>query len=164
MMNKLTTLIILFLIGGYIGVNAQDATTNTAKSKYPLIENKLKKSEKDLVNPKKNVSAKYWLSRAEIMMDAYYVNYEHLLNGSQEFFINLQFGEPTEKLTEVLKGVENVTHVYERVNVVFVNGLVVSYEETKPLHNNPLPLAKEGLEKAEELDVDKKLRKRNIKQ
>jgi tetratricopeptide (TPR) repeat protein len=54
------------------------------------------------------------------------------------------------------------THVYERVNVTYLNGAVDSYEETKPLYDNPLPVAKEGLDKAKELDTDKKLEKKIV--
>lgn len=159
-MNKFRSLIVLFLLIGFVGINAQEATINTAVNKYPTIEKKITKSEKDLVNPKKNISAKYWLSRAEMMMDAYYVNYEHLIKGTQELLIDLQFGTPTEKKTEEKEGITYITNIYERVNVVFVNGVVDSYEETKAIHPNPLPIAKEALEKAEELDVDKKLNKK----
>jgi tetratricopeptide (TPR) repeat protein len=157
-MNKRTTLIVLFLLATYLGVNAQAA--GTPPSYYPIIENKLKKSDEDLTNEKKNVSAKYWLSRADIMMEAYNVNLQYLLKGTAQLQITILFGEPKNKTTETKDDKLYETCVYDRVNVTFLNGVLDSYEETKPLYNNPLPVAKEALDKAMELDVDKKLTKK----
>lgn len=159
-MNKLTTFILFFLFAGFIGVNAQTATSGTPASSYPLLENKLEKSDKDLENPKKNVSAKYWFSRAELMMDAYEVNLQHLGKGFPELQVTVMFGSPNEKQSQVIDGVEHITNVYDRVTVTFANGVIESYEETKPLYDNPLPVALEALEKAEELDTDGKLAKK----
>ena len=158
-MNKLTTFISLFLFAGFIGVNAQESAA-TAASSYPLLENKLEKSDKDLENPKKNVSAKYWVSRASVMMDAYDVNLQHLMKGQQQFLILHQFGEPKEKRTERKDGQSYEVHVHERVTVTYLGGVVDSYEETNPLYDNPLIVAKEALEKAEEYNVDGKQTKK----
>ncbi len=158
-MNKLITLFVMMLLGSFVTVNSQ-TTSGTPVATYPVLTNKIKKTEKDLENPKKTANPKYWLGRSEVMMDAYYVNLEQLAKGAQQMQMQLMFGQPTEKKTEVKDGVTYETQVYERVNITYVNGVVDSYEETKPLYDNPLPVAYEALEKTEELDVDKKLDKK----
>jgi tetratricopeptide (TPR) repeat protein len=94
------------------------------------------------------------------MMDAYEVNLKHLQQGAQKIMMEFQFGTPNEKQTVEEDGKMYEVHVYDRVNIKYHNGLVDSWEETKPLHDNPLPLAREALDKAVELDTDKKLEKK----
>jgi len=161
-MNKLKTFVLLLLCAGFVGLNAQSAATGTPVASYPMLEKKLEKSDKDLENPKKSTSAKFWLSRADVMMDAYEVNLQHLNQGTPELNMTLIFGTPDEKLSQVVDGVEQTTFVYERVNITFENGVVASYEETKPLHESPLSAATSALEKAEELDTDGKIEKKII--
>lgn len=159
-MNRLTSLILVFLLAGTIGVKAQTETAGTPAASYGLLENKLEKTDKDKENPKKNVTAKYWLSRADVMMDAYEINYKNLRLGGSELEMQLMFGNPTEKLSEVVEGVEQITNVHERVNITYVNGAVSDFEETKPLHENALVEAKAALAKAVELDTENKLKKK----
>lgn len=158
-MNKLTSLILVFVLAGFMGVQAQ-TTTGTPAASYSMLENKIEKSEKDLENPKKNVTSKYWLSRADVLMDAYEVNLQHLGRGYQQMQVSLMFGTANETKTEVKDGVEYVTHIYDRISITYANGIVESYEETKPIYQDPLPAAKEALAKAVEFDVDGKSAKK----
>jgi tetratricopeptide (TPR) repeat protein len=159
-MNKLKTLVALFLITGFTGVYAQTEGSTSAVQQYSMLENKIEKSNKDLENPKKTANPKYWLSRATVLMDAYEVNLKHLYVGAQPFLLDFQFGNPKKKKTETVDGKMYEISVYERVTVKYFNGALESFEETKPIHENPLPVALEAIEKAEEADADNKQTKK----
>lgn len=162
-MIKLTQLVALALlmVTASLSLNAQDASTSgTPTSQYPILTNKLKKSEKDLNNPKKTSSPKYWLGRSGLMMDIFEVNLQQLAKGAQEFNMNLMFGQPKETKTENKEGKTYTINVYEKVTITFLDGVVDSYEETEKIYDKPLPEAMKSLKKVEELDSDKKLTKK----
>lgn len=160
-MNKLITFFAVALFASATNLMAQtESTTVTAASSYAGLEKKLASSDEDMVDPKKSVTPKFWLSRAGLMMDAYYVNLQYLAKDSQQLLMTFQFGEPKEKKQETKDGVTYDVHVYERVTITYLNGFVYSWVETKPLHANPLPTAMEALDKTVELDVEGKLVKK----
>ncbi len=158
-MNKLTRLVALLFLTITVGVKAQEGT-GTPASQYPLLQNKLEKSEKDINNPKKSGNPKFWLSRADLMMDIFDVNLQHLGKGAQATNMRLMFGEPKEKKAQTKDGKSYEIHVHENVTITYLDGVVDSYEETNKLHSDPLPVALEALMSAEELDSDKKLTKK----
>lgn len=156
-MKKLFLITTIFVVFFSTKLIAQDMTTSgTPASNYPILEKKLESSNKNLENPKKTEKAKFWIQRAELMMDIYEVNLQYLYKGTSETNIMLIFGKPNEEKTEVKDGVEYKTQIFDRVNITFVNGVIDSYKETKKIHEDPLPVAKEALAKAEEVDVEKK--------
>lgn len=156
-MNKLSILIALFVLSFSFKTEAQQgAATGTPAADYPLLMNKLKKSDKDIENVKKNVKTKLWLTRAEVLMDIFEVNLQHLGKGAQRMQVRLMFGEPKEKKEITRDGKLYEECIYENVTITFLNNAVDSYVETNKIHENPLPLALEALKKAQELDTDNK--------
>lgn len=158
-MNKLTTLLALFLLIIPVGVFAQEGTMQTPKSEYPILENKLKKSEKAIADEKKSLSPKTWLNRADLMMDIYDVN-RKFIEGKPIVQIQFSFGTENEKLTEEKDGSTYETYVYERVNIILKDGNLYNYIETNKIYDVPLIAAWDALKKAEELDVDGKIAKK----
>lgn len=154
-MNKLTQSLIALSLIVCIGLSAQTAT-NTAVTNYGIISNKVKKSNEAKDDAKKNIKAKFWVQRAELMMEAYDVNRQNLFQGTQQLIVKAQYGEPK----EIEQGQDDdgafEKYIYDNVNVTFKNAAVASFEETKPIYENPLPEALKCLAKAEELDTDKK--------
>ncbi len=158
-MNKLTTLLALFLFTISVGIFAQEPSTQNPNSEYPILESKLKKSDKAIADEKKNSKAKTWLSRAELMMDIYDVNRKYI-EGFPLLKIKFSFGKEKEIRTEEKDGETFETYVYDRVNVIFKNGNVYNYVETQKIFDDPLTAAWEALKKAKELDVDGKIAKK----
>jgi len=153
-MNKITYFFAALFLVASIGIKAQ-STTGTPSANYGILTNKLKKSDASLTDVKKNIKPKFWYQRAELLMDCYDVNRQYLYTGAQAIQIKLIFGEPKETKTWQKEGNNYEQYIYERVNITFKTGLMDSYEETKPIHPDPLPEALKSLEKAEELDVEK---------
>lgn len=164
-MNKLiSSFVAIAFLAVSVGLNGQEGagtSMETAISKYPILKNKLKKSDKDLVDPKQSISPKFWLSRADLMLDIYEVNLKYLVVGGQPFVMNMSFGEPTQITTETrADGNTYEIHKHEQVNIAYLNGAVNSWEETNKIFENPIPEAYKCLDKAAELDVEHKLDKK----
>lgn len=157
-MNKLTMILVALFLMTNVGINAQTATTNTPATNYSILANKVKKSNESLTDVKKNVKVKYWTQRAELMIESYDVNRQYLMPGTQQIIIKSAsfYGEPKDIKTSQDKDGTIEQYIYDKVNVTFRNGAVESMEETQPIYENPLPEALKSLEKAEELDVEKK--------
>jgi tetratricopeptide (TPR) repeat protein len=158
-MNKSVYILafIFLTAGGWI--KAQTTTAGTPAASYGMIENKLKKSDASLSDAEKTSKPKFWIHRAEILMDAFEVNRKQLGLGTQKLTVTLMFQEPKETKTWEEKGSKYEQCIYERVNVIFKDGIVDSYEESKPLYQDPMPEALKALEKAQELDVENKSKK-----
>ncbi|MBN2611173.1 MAG: tetratricopeptide repeat protein [Bacteroidales bacterium] len=124
---------------------------------YKALENKLEKSNETIENPKKNSDPKTWFSRGELFLEIYNINLQYLRKGMTSNELKILFGQPgqVQTITEGQKVLEE--YIYERLKVVLEADAVVSWEETKKIHENPLPEAQKAFEKALELDVDKKL-------
>ncbi|MBN2485744.1 MAG: tetratricopeptide repeat protein [Bacteroidales bacterium] len=159
-MNK--TIMLLLFIGICIPgiLPAQDVpVTQSPKTEYPVLEKKLKKSDADKDDPKKNINPKFWLSRAELMLDIYDVNRKYV-EGQQKITITFTMGKENEIRTEEKDGELYEIYVYDRVNVIFKNDQYHNYVETSKIFENPLDEANMSLDKAQELDTDGKLSKK----
>jgi tetratricopeptide (TPR) repeat protein len=157
-MNKLIYVlsVMLFLVSG--ALKAQ-TTSGTPSSSYGSIESKLKKSDANLTDSDKTVKPKFWISRAENLMDAYEINRKFLIPGTAKVQVKLMFLEPKETKTWQEKGGNYEQFIYDRVNVILKDGVVESFEETKPLYDNPLPQAYKALVTAQEKDIENKSKK-----
>ena len=146
----------LVMIASVYLLNAQTTTPGTLIN-YKSLENKLEKSDEAIQNPKKNTDPKTWFSRGELFLDIYNVNLQFLRKGMGSNEVKIYFGQPDQiqTRTEGQKTLEE--YIYERLNVILDGDKVVSWEETKKIHDNPLPEADKALRKAIELDVDHKL-------
>lgn len=163
-MNKLIKLIALLIFTASFGINGQDGgvAQGTPMAEYPMLKNKLKKSEKDLLNEKKAGAAKYWLSRADLMMDIFEVNLQHLNKGLPQNTMVFYFGTAKEVKKFEEDGNVYETHVHDAVNITYLNGVIDSYEETEKIHENSLAEALKSVQKAEELDAEKKATKKIV--
>lgn len=162
-MNKITTLLAFLLFLAPVGMIAQESSvTQNPNSEYPILENKLDKSDKAIADEKKNTKAKTWLSRADVLMDIYDVNRKYI-EGQPLVSVKFSLGDPNEEKTKEIDGKAYKELVYDRVNVIVdENNNVYNYVETNKIHEDPLSAANEALKKAEELNsadhkLDKKL-------
>jgi Tfp pilus assembly protein PilF len=162
-MNKITTLLaFLLFLAPAVMIAQESSVTQNPSSEYPILENKLEKSDKSIVDEKKNTKAKTWLSRADLLMNIYDVNRKYI-EGQPLVSVKFSLGDPIEEKTEEIDGKAYNVFVYDRVNVIVdENNNVYNYVETKKIHEAPLNAANEALKKAEELNasdhkLDKKL-------
>lgn len=147
-MNKLTQILIAVLLISNIRIEAQIAGATNITSDYGIILNKIKKSTESLNDEKKNTKVKFWIQRAELMMQAFDVNRQYLSIGNQQIIVKTKFGDPKEVKTRQEEDGLYEDHVYDRVTVTFKNGAVEGFDETQPLYENPLPEALRCLEKS----------------
>ncbi|MFO7657643.1 MAG: tetratricopeptide repeat protein [Bacteroidales bacterium] len=124
---------------------------------YKALENKLEKSNEAIQNPKKSSDPKTWYSRGELLLEIYNINLQYLRKGMTANELKILFGQPEQVQTRSEGQQVFEEYIYERLKVVLEGEVVVSWDETKKIHENPLPEAQKAFEKALELDVDKKL-------
>ncbi len=162
-MNKITTLLAFLLFFTPVGIIAQEASvTQNPNTEYPILENKLEKSDNAIADEKKTTKTKTWFSRAELLMDIYDVNRKYI-EGQPLVSVKFSLGDPKEEKTKEIDGKNYKVMVYDRVNVIIdEKNNVYNYEETKKICENPLEEALKALKKAEELNaadhkLDKKL-------
>ena len=148
---------LILLLALLIKLDAQ--TPGVSALNYNVLEKKLEKSDEAINHPKKGINAKTWLSRGELFQDINDVNTELLRPEMQVTEVKLYKGEPKEVKTETENGVTREIHVYDRVNLIYENGVLKNWEETEVIHEEPLKMALEAFKKTNELDTDNKLDK-----
>jgi tetratricopeptide (TPR) repeat protein len=146
-------IVLVIVSAGYIKAQTEELQPLI---NYNILENKLKKSNSAIEDPKKNVKAKTWLTRGELMMDIYSVNLQYLRKGMSVSEIKLFFREP-EEIKQTQDGADMIEeYVYERINLIFKNGVLDDWVETSKIYEKPLPEAKKAFEKVVELDTEGK--------
>lgn len=144
----------LMLLAG--GLFAQESTSGSSALNYTGLENKLKKSEADIQDPKKNIKAKTWTSRASLLVDIYNVNNDVLRKGMDAPSAKLFYKEPKEIQTSQ-DGPDKVeVYVYDRANLIFRNGLLDSWLETVAITEDPLGKAITAVNEAVKVNTDGK--------
>ncbi|MBN1597851.1 MAG: tetratricopeptide repeat protein [Bacteroidales bacterium] len=162
-MNKVAIVIAIFFLTFSLGIKGQ-TTTGTPDANYSILKNKLKRSEDDLNDEKKNTSVKYWLSRAEMFMDIYEVYRGMIMVGTDKANVMILLGgSPAEQKTWQEEGSNFEEYKYEHVTVVFKDTKVETLTEVDPLHETPLEEALVALDKAKETDIENK-KEKNIKE
>jgi hypothetical protein len=132
------------------------APTGTPDANYSIYKNKLKKSDEGLSDPKKNVTPKFWISRAELMMDIFELNRKLIAQGTQELHVNLIYQNPLQ--TRDSMGADGSVYkilVFDKITIWMKNGVVDRFVETVKLHETPLAEALKCLRK-HKLDVENK--------
>ena len=157
-MKNLSLIFVVLLLAAGTMVKGQ-AVSGSPAAMYGILENKLKKSNENMDNEKKNTSPKFWLQRAELMMDIFDVNRQYITNGSTPVQIKLFFQDPKETKTWQKGSDSYEEYVYDRVNIIFKNGSVDSLHETSVIYDTPLQDAYSSIKKAQELDVENKQEK-----
>ncbi|MDY3979855.1 MAG: tetratricopeptide repeat protein [Tidjanibacter sp.] len=118
------------------------------------LQNKIEKSDADIANPKKNLKAKTWLTRGDLMMNAQTAYTNQIFENMQNSMMALILGQP--KTSESVKVGENqyTKNTYTGV-VVYVDGndLVRAIVVPEPIHADAIPQAVEAYGKAFELDA-----------
>jgi tetratricopeptide (TPR) repeat protein len=146
--------ILVFVLAGYI--RAQEAAMQPLIN-YKALENKLKKSNNAIEDPKKNIKAKTWMSRGELLMEIYTVNLQYIRKGMPSAEAKLFFKEPNE-IKQKQEGSSLIEeYIYERLTLTFRNDSLIDWLETKKIAEDPLFKAKEAFIKVEELDTEGKL-------
>jgi tetratricopeptide (TPR) repeat protein len=161
-MNKLAFIITILFVSMTLGTYAQtESTTGTAESNFAIYKKKVKKSEEQLTDVKSTASAKFWLSRAELMSNVFNLNREFLQIGRDKLHVNLFYPNPkSKKEWQDAEGIPYEELTYDFIVITLKNGVVDKFVETEILYNDPLPEALRCLEKAQELDVEGKLNKK----
>jgi tetratricopeptide (TPR) repeat protein len=146
-------LVIVIVSASYIRAQIEDVQPII---NYNALENKLKKSNSAIEDPKKNIKAKTWIERGELMMEIYFVNLQYLRKDMSVSEAKLFFREPDE-IKQTQDGADMIEeYVYERITLIFKNGLLDDWVETSKIYENPLPEAKKAFEKVIELDTEGK--------
>jgi hypothetical protein len=158
-MNKPSYILAILFLAVSVGSSAQTAT-GTPDANFSIYKNKLKKSDENKSNEKKNIKPDFWIDRAELMMDIFDLHREYLVQGTQQIHVQLIYGEPNNKETFEKEGSQFEKWTYERVVIIMKDGLVDDFEEVEKIVEDPLPEALASLKKAEELDVDGKAAKK----
>jgi tetratricopeptide (TPR) repeat protein len=156
-MKKISFLIVLFMLLGLAGKAQTDpmaAQTNLLN--YSALENKLKKSNEDIQDPKKNIKAKTWLTRGSLMIEIFNVHIQYLRKGMSPIEAKIFFKEPKEIKTYQDEADAMEDHVYERITLTFRNGALDTWLESNKIFENPLQEAKKSLDEAIKLDVEGK--------
>lgn len=156
-MMKKSAVIIIACLFAVVGINAQESSTPA--NSYSGLESRLAKSEKAKEDPNKNSKAKFWIMRADLLMDIYEVN-NVVYQGMSETEAVMMFNAPQEERNEVVDGENQVIKVYEKIEITFVGGRAASWKNINKIHDTPLSEAIVALEKAKELDVEGKLNKK----
>ncbi len=148
----------IFLITSFLISHAQEMATPTLN--FDVLTKKLEKSNEDIKNPKKSSSSKTWFSRGELLQDINDVNTEFVRLGMGSTEAKLFLNEPKEVKTIEEGGVVRQVYVYDRIDLIFENDVLVDWDEKQVVHPDPLPEAIGAYEKALELDEDGKLDKK----
>lgn len=156
-MKRISLFIIALLMLAGSGLRAQTpAAGATSVLNYNGLQSRLKKSDSDIQNEKKNVKAKTWLTRAQVLLDIYNVHNDILSRGMDPDRAKIMMREPKEIQT-MQEGPNNVEiYVYDRVDLKFVNGQLASWTEKNRVHPDPLPEAQKALDEAVKLNADGK--------
>jgi Flp pilus assembly protein TadD len=154
-MKQISLFIIVMLMLASTGLRAQTPAGPSVLN-YSALEARLKKSDSDIQNEKKNTKAKTWTNRAQVLLDIYNIHVNILQRGSAPDRIKLLMNQPKEIQTSQ-EGPNNVeVYVYDRVDVKFVNGALEGFTEKNKIHTDPLPEAQKALDEAMKLNTDNK--------
>jgi tetratricopeptide (TPR) repeat protein len=148
-------LITMFLFAG-MGLKSQTPSATSSVVNYSGLENKLKKSDADIQDPKKNIKAKTWTSRAQLLIDIFNIHNDIIRKGMDQNQVKIFMKEP-KTVETIQEGVDNVEiYNYDRVNLKFRNGVLESWTETQKIHPDPLGEARKAVDEAVKVNTDGK--------
>ncbi len=152
-MKRIVIAASLFL--GITLANAQEVTTPTLN--YSALEKKLKKSDEQIVDEKDKIKPGTWFSRGELLQDIHDVNIEFLRLGMAESEAKLYLREPNEVRTSEEGGIVTQEDVYDRITLIYEDGVLKDWKETQVIHPDPLAEALKAYKEALRLDDKGKL-------
>lgn len=154
-MKRITLFLLAMIFLAGAGIKAQTATTTTSVMNYGGLQAKLKKSNADIENPKKNTKAKTWTTRAQTLIDIYSVH-DILQKDMDPARAEVFLGKAKEIQTSQEGPNQVETYIYDRVKLKFVNGALDSWTDINKIHENPLPEVQKALDEAIKLNTDSK--------
>ena len=156
MMKRISLfLIAMFLLAGMV-VKSQTPTVTSSAVNYSGLESKLKKSDADIQDPKKNIKAKTWTSRAQLLIDIFNIHNDIIRKGMDQNQVKIFLKEP-KTVETIQEGVDNVEiYHYDRVDLKFINGVLENWTETQKIHPDPLGEATKAVDEAVKVNTDSK--------
>jgi tetratricopeptide (TPR) repeat protein len=155
-MKRTSWFLIALIIFTGSSLKSQTPEGTTPALNYSGLESKLKKSDADILDPKKSVKVKTWISRASLLVDIYNINNDILRKGMDPVSVKIFYKEPKEIQT-AQEGADKIEiYVYERVNMKFRNGKLESWTETQKIHPDPLNEAINAINEAVKINTDGK--------
>ncbi len=160
-MNMRRILILLLLIIGISGTAYSQAAREVVS--YEGLERRLERSDRQIDPGQHNFFDRLfnrherpqtWLNRADVFFDIYEANIAFIRFGMPVDEFILFFGEPEEKRTKEMERAEWDVYVYPRIKFYFEQDVLVAWDETETVHEDPLPEALSAIEQAIELDED----------
>ena len=119
-MKKFSFILAILMVSISAVSYAQAPVAGSPDSNFAIYKNKLKKSEEQKENPKKNVKPDFWIDRAELMMDIFNVDRLQLVKGTQQIQVKLFYTqEPKEKKTWTEEGSNFERWEYDRLAIIF---------------------------------------------
>ncbi len=155
-MKRISWFLITLMLAAGSGLKAQAPEGATPVLNYSGLENKLKKSDSDIQDPKKNVKAKTWTSRAALLVNIFNVHNDILTKGMDPVSVKLFMKDPKEIKTAQDGSDKIEEYIYERVTLNFRNGVLESWTETKKIHPDPLNEAIKAVNEAVKANADGK--------
>ncbi len=124
----------------------------------------ISKSDAEIADAKKNSKSATWEKRGDLFLEVSQFTTKGLYQGMAQTGLTgaeiVMGGKPS----DIKASGETEEWIYERVTLRFTNGLLDSWEETKPIDPDALDKAYEAYKKADELDDKGKFRnKTNVK-
>ncbi|MFC2116756.1 tetratricopeptide repeat protein [Bacteroidota bacterium] len=155
-MKRIITAVILLI--GISSAYAQEVTTPALN--YNGLEKKLNKNDAAILDEKAKIKPGTWFDRGELLQDIHDVNTEFIRIGMTATEAKLLMKDANEIKTVEKDGKMTELHLYDRITLMFENETLVDWEETKVIHENPLPEALKAYNEALRLDDKGKLDKK----
>ncbi len=155
-MKRISWFLVSLILFAGSGLKAQTVEGATTALNYTGLENKLKKSDSDIQDPKKSVKAKTWTTRASTLVNIYNVHNDILSKGMDPVSVKLFMKDPKEIKT-AQDGADKVDeYVYDRVILTFRNDVLEHWTETRKIHPDPLNEAIKAVNEAVKANTDGK--------
>ena len=155
-MKKFSFAILFIMLINMAGKAQDPMAAQTNLLNYAPVENKLKKSNADIQDPKKNIKAKTWVTRGNLMTEIYNFHNQYLRKGMTETEAKLFFKEPKETKTYEDGKDAMEDFVYDRITLTFRNKALDTWNETVKIFESPLQESRMSFEKAISLDTEGK--------
>ncbi len=157
MKKTINLLFIFFLFAGIVSAQNNEAEIHA-------LQKKIKKSNQEIADAKKNVKYQTWAKRGKLFLDVYTINTKLLAPGLSKTIVQMQgksdsdptpyYGKPGKQYQE---GDFEVWE-YQRLKLYFTldKGLLDHWVETEPMDTLAIDKSYEAYKKAIELDADGK--------
>ena len=155
-MKKISFAIVFIMLINLVGKAQDPMAAQTNLLNYAPVENKLKKSNEDIQDPKKNIKAKTWVTRGTLMTEIYNFHNQYLRKGMPGTEVKLFFKEPKEVKTYEDGSDVMEDFLYERITLTFRNKSLDTWKETVKIFETPLQESRMSFEKAISLDAEGK--------